>query len=92
MQRLPSVQQVAVMTLDTASARYGLDAALCQRVTDRLEGKARPGSRTPAYAIADIEEAILLERDLDICPQCGAPCRPGWRHCERCRICLSCEL
>ncbi len=94
MEITPPVRRSAVMTLDAATIRYGLDPALRARVAHRLADKAHQSipAHVPAYSIADIEEAVLLERELDICPQCGASCRPGWRRCERCRMCVSCDL
>ena len=44
------------------------------------------------YDLDTDKEAILLECELDICPQCGTPSRPGARRCDRCLMCLVCDL
>ncbi len=89
----PLSRSFAVMTLDVATERYGLDGQLRERVTRRLQGKACRSLPTDglAYGIADIEEAILLEREVDICPLCGTPGRPGSQRCPLCLTCFSCD-
>jgi uncharacterized Zn-finger protein len=81
------------MTLEMARLRYGLDPRILARVETRLlTNSTSAASRTPpVFDIGDIEEAIMAERDVDVCPYCGTPYRAAARRCEVCLLCLACE-
>jgi hypothetical protein len=81
------------ISLDVARLRYGLDDKVFARVENRLlRGSMGARSQPPTiFNVGDIEEAIMVERDVDICPNCGTPYRADARRCEACLLCLMCE-